>query len=72
MEFILEVSETNVPFTSLRPQRSARLSHDSPCPIQISIRSYACPPENASTIAPHRSSTVPTPSPGKKMCVPKL
>lgn len=57
--------------TFLRHQISARLSHDSPCPIQISIRSYTCPRSPAVTIAPHRSDTVPIPSHSKKIFVPK-
>lgn len=61
-----------VHFTSRRHHRRARFSPVSPCPIHISIRSYGCPRTHASTIAHPLSSTRPTPSPGKKICVPKL
>lgn len=60
-----------VPVTSRRHHARARLSPASPCHIHISIRSYACPRSHASTIAPPLSETVPTPSPSKKICVPK-
>lgn len=62
---------TNVPVTCLTHHARARLSPASPYPIHMSIRSCGCPRTHASTIAPHLSSTRPSPSPSKKICVPK-
>ena len=67
----LLISSIMIHFTSRTHQLLARRSQVSPYHIQISIRSCGCPRTHASTIAHPLSSTRPSPSPGKKICVPK-